>query len=66
MIKLFVLVLVFVVSATVLFISDTPALPTSGKITFIALEAIVFQICMMDKSFLKKDKRSELRKFIDD
>jgi hypothetical protein len=64
--KTLLLVLAFVVTSTIILLSDAKYLSPSQKIGIIALEAIIFQIALMDKSFLKKEKRAELRKAIDD
>jgi hypothetical protein len=47
-------------------LSDSQYLSVPQKIGLIILQAIIFQIAVMDKSFLKKEKRAELRKVIDD
>jgi hypothetical protein len=64
--KTLILVLVFLVSSAFILLSDTKYLTISQQIGIIALEAIIFQIALMDKSFLKKEKRAELRKVIED
>lgn len=64
--KTLLLVLVFMVSSAFILLSDTKYLSAPEKIGIIALEAIIFQVALMDKSFLKKEKRAELRKVIED
>lgn len=64
--KILLLVLVFIVSSTLILLAGSQFLSTSQKFTIIVLEAIIFQVSLMDKSFLKKERRAELRKVIDD
>ena len=64
--KTLLLVLVFVVSSAIMLISGTKYLSVPQKIGIIVIETIILQISLMDKSFLKKEKRAELRKVIDD
>lgn len=64
--KLIVVVFAFVISSAFLFLSDTQYFSNWQKTGIVVLEAIVFQIVLMDKSFFKKEKRAELRKIIED
>lgn len=64
--KLILLVLSFIAITIVVCIMDESILSTSKKITILIIEGVVFQVSMMDRSFLKKERRAELKKVIDD
>jgi hypothetical protein len=64
--KVLLFVLAFVVSSAFVLLSGPGYLTSFQKTAIIISEAIVFQILLMDKSFLKKEKRAELRKKIED
>jgi hypothetical protein len=45
---------------------DESVLSTATKILILVIEAVVFQLSVMDLSFLKKERRAALKKVIED
>ena len=64
--KLLLLVLGFIATTIVICLINESILSTPGKIIVLVIEGIIFQVSMMDRSFLQKERRAQLKKVIED
>jgi hypothetical protein len=64
--KLLLLVLCFTALTITVCMIDESVLSTATKILILVIEAVVFQLSVMDLSFLKKERRAALKKVIED
>ena len=64
--KFLLLVLIFIAATITVCMIDESVLSTSAKVILLVIEGVIFQVTMMDRSFLKKERRAELKKIIDD
>ncbi|MCC7524702.1 MAG: hypothetical protein IT250_07765 [Chitinophagaceae bacterium] len=64
--KSLLLVLAFLLSSAFIMLTGTQYLSLPGKLTIIVFEAVIILVSLVDKTFLTREKRAELRKVIDD
>jgi len=64
--KFLLLIFIFIVFTIIVCIIDESILSTSAKIILLVIEGVIFQVSMMDRSFLNKERRAALKKVIDD
>ncbi len=64
--KISLLVLSFITVTIIVCMMDESFLSVSKKIIILIVESVIFEVSLMDRSFLKKERRAALKKVIDD